>query len=76
MTHGIIIELHGIQHYKAQGFGNIGYEEKMKNFISQKNRDSSKKESAIAAGFKYIEISYKEENKLDAEYFKKLIFGE
>lgn len=73
--YNIILELHGIQHYKMQNFGNLSFDLAKKEFENIKIRDSLKKEAAIENGYTYIEISYKEYNKLSAQHFKQLIFG-
>lgn len=66
-----IVELHGKQHYEMTNFGNISYNQAVSNFLSSKTRDSIKKWLAIEAGYKFVEISYKE--KITAERLKTLI---
>jgi len=70
---GVIIELHGSQHYKVTSFGGSSYEKTRKDFILSKTKDLAKKEAAIEAGFKYVEIPYKMYKKLDAVQLKKMI---
>ena len=73
---GVIIELHGRQHYHSTSFvKNISYEEKQKNFFNIKYRDNRKKTFLLDAGYKYIEISYKEIGKISSEYLKNLILN-
>lgn len=67
----IVLELHGIQHYKMQSFGNKdSYANQVKAFNNIKYRDNRKKYALINSGYTYIEISYKEISKLNADYIK------
>lgn len=70
----LIIELHGEQHYKATNYGNASFEVTQKNFNNIKYRDNLKKTALLNAGYEYIEISYKQSNKLDAQSLKDIIF--
>ena len=70
----LLIELHGRQHYVMTNYGNIGYEDAMRAFHNIQKRDQEKMEAAIEAGYRYLEISYKQEKKLDGEYLKQLVF--
>jgi hypothetical protein len=70
----MIVELHGAQHYSVVNYGNIGYEDAIREFNNIQKRDSQKKEAAKQKGMTYVEISYKEYSKLDAARFKQLIF--
>lgn len=63
----LIIELHGKQHYMMTNFGNIGYDTAVKNFQDSKKRDSKKKKAAKENNFLFLEIDYKQYNKLNAE---------
>jgi hypothetical protein len=69
-----VVELHGAQHYKVVNYGNIGYEDAQRQFQRIQSRDQQKKTAAIEAGYKYVEISYKEYQKLDAARLKELLF--
>lgn len=70
-----IIELHGKQHYEQQSFGSKdSYFNQRKNFNNIKYRDNRKKTYLTDAGFNYIEISYKDKSKLNAEYIKTKLF--
>jgi len=69
----LIIELHGQQHYKRTNRGNVGYEQSVRDFRSLQARDRQKKQAAIDAGFRYLEIPYKEYSKLTTTRFKALI---
>lgn len=69
-----VIELHGKQHYKRSNFGNKAYLESVMDFNNIKDRDNTKKTAAIQAGYEYVEIPYNLENKMTAEFLKKLIF--
>lgn len=67
----IVIELHGIQHYKMQSFGSKdSYANQVKAFNNIKYRDNRKKYALINAGYSFLELSYKEQKKIDAEYLK------
>jgi hypothetical protein len=70
----VIIELHGTQHYKMSNRGGIGAEQAHRAFKAQRGRDSIKKQAALDAGYKYVEIPYKLKHKLDAALLKKLLF--
>lgn len=72
---GTVVELHGQQHYSATSFGSASYEQKQTAFAQSQRRDSDKKEAAMEAGFKYIEVSYKDISKLNVEWLKELILG-
>jgi len=69
-----VVELHGAQHYKVVNRGNVSYEKAQKDFADIQRRDSQKKQAALAAGYMYVEISFKEYSKLDATRFKELLF--
>lgn len=70
----IILELHGKQHYSLQNFGNTGYDIAVQNFKGIQKRDKRKKRFALEAGYDYIEISYKDYQKLDADLLKQRLF--
>jgi len=73
---GIVLELHGKQHYVSTAFTkNISYQEKQKNFFNIKYRDNRKKTFLINSGYEYIEISYKQAGKIDSSYIKQLILN-
>ncbi len=75
--YAIIIELHGIQHYKMQSFGSSdSFWNQKKNYHNIKYRDNRKKTALISSGFSFIEISYKDQKKLSAEYLKQKLFYE
>lgn len=69
-----VVELHGAQHYKVTNYGNMGYDEAQRAFRNMQDRDNDKKTAALAAGYDYVEISYKEYKKLNAAHLKTLIF--
>jgi hypothetical protein len=71
----LIIELHGNQHYKRTSFGNTPYEESVKNFNNIKYRDNLKKTALIDAGYEYIEIPYKDREKVNAKYLMERLYG-
>lgn len=61
-TYGLVVELHGIQHYKPAGFGGVSMREKISNLASNKKRDSLKKDALLQAGYDYLEIPYTQKN--------------
>ncbi len=63
----LIIECHGIQHYKIQTFGADAGEAVM-NFQTQKFRDTSKKEIALLNNWLYLEIPYTDEKLITEDY--------
>ena len=71
---GVVIELHGQQHYKMTNRGGLGYEEAVKQFKAQQHRDQMKREAALKSGFSYIEIPWKDRKKITAPFLKNLIF--
>lgn len=64
----LIIELHGEQHYKRTNFNNTSYEESVKAFNNIKFRDNLKKTALINAGYEYLEIPYRDKDKVDSKY--------
>jgi hypothetical protein len=71
-----VLELHGKQHYQMQSFGSKdSVFNQRKNFFNIKFRDNRKKTFILNANINYIEISYKDISKLNAEYLKKLILN-
>ena len=75
--YNIIIELHGIQHYKIQSFGSKdSYWNQKKNFHNIKYRDNRKKTALLDAGYSFLELSYKDCAKVTPEYLKHKIFYE
>jgi len=71
---GTVVELHGAQHYKVVNRGNVSYEQAQQDFRGIQSRDKKKKAAALAAGLKYVEVSYKEYAKINATRFKELLF--
>lgn len=69
-----VIELHGKQHYELVNFSNKPYLEAERDFNNIKFRDNLKKTALIEAGYEYIEISFKDKKKLNAEFIKNKIF--
>lgn len=63
----LIIELHGIQHYKIATFGADAGTAVM-NFKLQQERDQDKREIAILNGWKYIEIPFTDEKLITQQY--------
>lgn len=73
---GMILELHGEQHYAMANYGNIPYEEAVKQFNNIKYRDNEKKLALTQAGYEYREISYKLKNKITAALLKEILLNE
>jgi len=67
----VIIECHGIQHYKVQSFGEEAGEALLA-FQAQQSRDSKKEEIADLHNWTYIIIPYTDEKKLDAIFLQEL----
>lgn len=73
----LVIELHGKQHYHATQFSSqSSYYEIKKNFNNIKYRDNRKKTFLLNNNYKYLEIPYTLESKLNAEFLKEKIFEE
>lgn len=70
----LIIELHGKQHYELVNFGNKSFMDAQKDFNNIQFRDNQKKTALLEAGYEYIEISYKDKNKLSGPYLQEEIF--
>ena len=73
---GIIIEVHGKQHYEFANFGNEAYMDAFKNFNNIKYRDNLKKTALLEAGYEYREINYKVAKSITADILKEIIFGD
>lgn len=73
---GIILEVHGKQHYEMQNFGNSAYMDALKSFNNIRYRDNMKKTALINAGYEYKEIHYKIAKKINAKILKEIIFGD
>lgn len=72
---GIVIELHGDQHFKFTNRGNIAYEKAVKVFNNSRYRDNAKKTALEAAGYSFIEIPYKALKNLDGRSLKEIILS-
>ncbi len=73
---GVVLELHGQQHYKIVNFGNKAYDDAVKDFHNIKYRDNMKKHSLQEEGYEYREISYKDLKKIDGKRLKEIILGD
>ena len=75
--YNVIIELHGVQHYKMQSFGSKDsvFNQK-KNFNNIKYRDNRKKTALLDSGYSFLEIPYTDFSKIDPDYLKQKIFYE
>lgn len=75
--YNIVIECHGVQHYKMQSFGSKDsvFNQK-KNFHNIQYRDNRKKTLLIDCGYDYLEIPYTDYTKLNSAYLKQKIFYE
>ena len=75
--YNIVIECHGVQHYKMQSFGSKdSFFNQKKNFNNIRYRDNRKKTALINSGYNYLEIPYIDYSKIDASYLKQKIFYE
>ncbi len=70
----LVIELHGNQHYKMSNFGNQPYDTAVKSFNNMKYRDNLKKTALLESGYEYLEIPYKDQQKVDAKYLIRKIY--
>lgn len=73
---GIVLELHGAQHYKFTNRGNIQYEQAQREFLKGRTRDHDKQAAAETEGLVYKVISYKEYGKLTPERLKELLLNQ
>ena len=73
---GIILEIHGKQHYEMANFGNDPYIDALKKHNNIKYRDNLKKTALTDAGYEYREINYKIAKKITAQSLKEIIFRE
>jgi len=64
----LVIECHGIQHYKEVSFGHEEEESSCSILTLQKYRDKQKKWAAEEAGWTYIIIPYWDEKKINEDY--------
>jgi very-short-patch-repair endonuclease len=71
---GLILELHGRQHYQITNFGNKGYEKAIIDFNNIRYRDNIKKQALLEAGYEYREINYKQLNRLSNDLLRDIIF--
>ena len=70
---GIVLELHGSQHYKLTNRGGVAYNQAARAFKKSQARDAAKEDAAIDAGFTYIAIPYTEYKKLTPSRLKEII---
>lgn len=56
----VVIEVHGLQHYKPCCFGGITLDKAKENFRGQQERDEAKKIAAEEAGWTYVIVKYNE----------------
>lgn len=59
----VVIECHGRQHYEVATFG-AEVEDAIQAFRDTQARDETKKNAALAAGWRYVVVSYREMNKV------------
>lgn len=67
-SHRLLIEFHGIQHYKAIPF--FGGEEALKE---TKFRDVYKRSFAKSAGYRYVVFNYRQPKHMTGEDFERLV---
>jgi len=70
---GVVIELHGRQHYHRTNFGSTGYEASVKAFEGIRRRERIKRRAAIDAGYIYVEVPYTMKDDLTAVILLQLI---
>lgn len=68
----LVIEAHGMQHYKKVNFGGMSDEQAEERFVSQRHRDNVKMDAAIEAGFTYIVVPYSDIKIVDSSYILNL----
>ena len=73
---GIVLELHGRQHYHFTNRGNAAYDKAKQEFTKSKIRDEEKMMAAIDSGLEYKVISYKLYGKLTPQKLKDILFKE
>ena len=72
----VVLELHGVQHYKMQSFGSKdSYANQKKAFNNIKYRDNRKMHALMSAGYTYKVISYKDAKKISSDYLKNILLG-
>jgi hypothetical protein len=64
---GLVVELHGAQHYKPTSYGALGVEDTLIGFRRAQYRDATKLAAALEAGLTYIAIPYTDEKKISYE---------
>ena len=73
---GIVLELHGRQHYVFTNRGSIAHNKAMDQHIKAQIRDDEKKLAAIESGLEYKVISYKLYKKLSTQKLHTILFEE
>ena len=69
----VVIEAHGIQHFKKTCFGGITGDEAKRNFRKQRERDWKKEEAVREAGWAYVVVKYTEKDITLAELSSKIL---
>lgn len=64
----LVIECHGIQHYKPTSWTGEKDEKAIWDHQDIKTRDKLKKDAAESAGWAYVEIPYSDYDKIDQDY--------
>lgn len=70
---GIVVELHGRQHYKPVNFGHKAMDEVVVDFRNMQYRDNMKMQAALDAGLRYIAIPYTDAGRLTSDKLMKYI---
>lgn len=73
---GIVIEVHGQQHYKPVNFTGASWLHAKRDFHEIVHRDNEKKFAVEQAGYIYVEIPFSEIKTMDGPSLKKKILGE
>lgn len=71
----LIVELHGQQHYKPINYGNVAFDLAVNQFQRIQERDNTKMQAALNAGYDYVAISFKERKKLSYKRLKEILFN-
>ena len=74
-TLGLVLEIHGEQHYRIVNFGSIAAEDALINFNNGQSRDNQKRYALEEAGYVYKIIDYKKIRTLDITNFEQFVFG-
>lgn len=63
----LVIEAHGMQHFRPSSFGREETDT-LEKFSEQKKRDRRKRQAALEAGYLYLVVTYKELKKITGDF--------